>query len=777
MSGKDLNIAFSPRQMRVRLTFRAALCKKYAKPPSVLFEKARSKLQEEKDEGNLEIFYVYEEQFTKLWLQVQNQLTKGVNPAREVVFDIGAGAPILKGVEISPSTDDKHVFELSVKAKSKDLARWNFDWFKINVAHHLRNLGIERRYNDAQLYSSWLQASRGDPIINQPISVAPVHEPNAKVKKPFSIVGNRGRCEIIVYVYDASVLADKSKRDLIVRQGSMACQKLTAIMGQKVEFLKENLIERLENAVNGQEFFGLNLPAIYLVGYPAFSMQSPTAASFAAKKARSKSTDSSDINDSEDATVSEDYPGKGLVKFVVSDNNMEVTIEDFDKALYDHPEVTLSTELIEKELQTNGFKLPLDDKLKAEIDQAINRSDDLSGKLVLVGKPPFSGDKPYLHASFRDAKHKDSETLDIREHQQRSIVQKGDLVAEIKYEKAPHDGIDVYGNKVPPSSDDSFTVTLGEGIELKGDGKYYATFDGLPSIEDNAVSLSKILVHEGDVNLRSGNIHFTGPAEIKGAIDSGAVVEVTGDLIVHGTIRDAQVVCGGTLDAKEGIVTGQHGRVRARNDILADFIENSNIISGGNIYVKKAILNSRVFCGGGVETNTNDGVVAGGRISSRKYIKTGNLGFPKGAQSKISVGVDWRVMFAIDVRSARFEKLQAYNQEQRNALRELTRKKVKTKKNEEQIVEIKNKVAKSRAVLDKLKLHLENAEANLSYDADARIYVYQTLYANCQIDVAGTKIPVTHEVAEVEVTPRRTKGSYIAPLSIDNEKNSKNKAS
>jgi hypothetical protein len=52
----------------------------------------------------------------------------------------------------------------------------------------------------------------------------------------------------------------------------------------------------------------------------------------------------------------------------------------------------------------------------------------------------------------------------------------------------------------------------------------------------------------------------------------------------------------------------------------------------------------------------------------------------------------------------------------------------------------------------------------MSYDPDARVFVHDILYANVEIEIAGIGIPVAHDVAEVEISPRRQRGSYIQPL-------------
>src|SRR5207253_1196388 len=127
--------------------------------------------------------------------------------------------------------------------------------------------------------------------------------------------------------------------------------------------------------------------------------------------------------------------------------------------------------------------------------------------------------------------------VELRDTQNRKTALPGDLIAEVMYRKPPIVGKTVLGKSLLPADNEQLDVAMGDGIEMRELGKYYATVDGVPMVTDNAVAISQILIHEGDVNLRTGNLRFDGPAEIKGSIDSGATVEITGNLIVHGTIK------------------------------------------------------------------------------------------------------------------------------------------------------------------------------------------------------------------------------------------------
>ena len=325
-------------------------------------------------------------------------------------------------------------------------------------------------------------------------------------------------------------------------------------------------------------------------------------------------------------------------------------------------------------------------------------------------------------------------------------------------------GSDIYGNKVQPEGEEVLEISLGEGIEMREPGKYYAVIEGMPRIEKGMISVMDVLQIKGDVDLKSGNVRFDGAAEIHGAIDMGAVVEVTGDLIVHGTIRGGLVTVGGNLDAKAGIITGEAGSVTVRGEIIAGFIENSNVRCSSDITVKKVLLNSRIFSGGEIKVPKKKGVIAGGFITSRYNITTGKLGFPQGAITEVHTGVDFRIMFRVEKLRNRLARLSGETDELRGSLRELTRKKSKTKQHVEAIEEYQKRLQRLRAITDRIKELLRESESSVEYDKDAEVIVYQSVYPNCRIEAGGSVVPVLMEVAEVAISARKVGGSNIRPI-------------
>jgi uncharacterized protein (DUF342 family) len=470
--------------------------------------------------------------------------------------------------------------------------------------------------------------------------------------------------------------------------------------------------------------------------------------------------------------IDSNYPGAGQISFVVTPDRMEAVISGFKETYYDDPSFKVDLEWISKELKRCGIARPIPDDAGKVLSDAIAQKAPLDGLVVTRGKSGTPGKGPYLFHSFKDAAgrvpHADLEkdSLDIRDLQNRNTVSSGQLVAEIRYKVSPQEGEDIYGAVVSPPPGEEFTIQIGSGIEQKQGGKFYALEDGSPNFDDNTISISKTMIHKGDVNLRSGNVRFPGPVEIHGSVDQGAIVDVKGDLVIHGEVRGAEVRSRGNITVKGGVSTGTTGMIHCRGDFRADFVESSRVTVAGNIVVNKAILNSQVACGGTIQILASDGTIGGGHIIYRDSISTANLGFRHGAKTMVDVGVDYRVMLGLEIREGRVKKLEQKAQEDRQTLREIVqRSKAQMTPRHIQIKEeLQERITRIRSIIEKLEALIQQFRARLTFSANAQVYVRSILAPNVKLEIGGQQIAILNEVASACVSSKRRRGSFIIPL-------------
>lgn len=725
---------------RVKLSLPHKACLADEEPPADILARAQAKLEKVKSENAIEIFEIYEDEFHNTWNTFREMKSP---PVDQVVLTIGAGCPHLSGIAIKPCDTKDGIVKLTIDEEPSYLRLLRLDWILCYANHYLHEKGLREMVNAAQVHGAWLRAIQGESVIDLPIGARP--EVGGSTK-PFSIFANKPRRELTVVLNDLPSALKGLDPTHFVRTISDAAQKVSYQWHIELQLLKSELLASLEAAIQGPEVIGVNLPLVLLAAVPSM-------------EARSKQMPS--------------YPGAGKLNVKIASDKLLATIEEFDVKIYSSKDFQADENWLRKEVKRYGIS---DEAMIEHFDGLANvllSRGSLEGMVVAEGIEGIPGTEPYLELAYMGRKRKElsseTEVVDLRSMQQMDFVKAGQLIAQISYKIPPINGTDVFGNPVIPPHGEDLVINAKEGVVESQPGKFYAEFDGMPVVEDDSISLSKVMIHRGDVNLKSGNISFDGPVEILGSIDSGAYVETQSDLKVKGTILGAIVRAKGNIEVTEGINTGKGGLVTAGGDLTAEFIENSRVQCGGSVIAKRAIINSDVIAGENVEvTDRIAGVVAGGHVSCRKNIQTTNLGFKNGALTRLHVGVDWKSEMAVRIRKNRLENLNDTMTNDRQVLRELVSrpKHQKTSKLLKRIEYYQKRLVKERVIIEKLHKLIAEFQAKLTYNPDSKILVAKTIYANVDIQIGGGPVGIKHDMAAVAILARRKHGTKVVPLEV-----------
>lgn len=747
-----IKLSYNAAQRRVRIEFSGAQCHALEEAPLDFINRASAKLESEQMQGNIDHFVTYEERFKKVWQAVRQTYTKADASRIKIVLTLGSGGKRYKWLEMKPPVDDKTAFLLSFNAQSDEIGHAKFDWIKLQLAIMQRKLKLHNRGNLSQIQGAFLRASAGERVKDCPIGLAVSLDDSQG--RPYKLLANKARREISLVVFDHHILTSRADLEKLIHQ----CQQVIEKANQADPSLhyvlqKDNLMGVIGDARFGAESIGLDLPLTILVGVGSSTAGAGAGSSDTAAKAKA-------------ATDGGQYPGMGLLKVNVTPDSMQVTAQALDGSVFNQYGFQPSLTWIQKELARLGITSGLNEGQFEKLREMLEKRTDISGFILATGTPARAGRGPYLHLSYRDIKSAGAENVDMRERAAQDIVKTGDLVAEIRYKVPKSPGRDVFGRDVAAADDEKLEVNVGEGVRAGESGRFYATIDGMVVVEGHGLAVMQQYVHKGDINLKSGNIYFRGPTVIKGSIDGGATVMVTGDLLIEGSVGAAFIRCGGNITVVRGVCTTEKGRIQARGDITADFVENSNVTCGGTLWVKRALLNSNVVAGRAIELDVGSGVLAGGTVACYDYIRTGKLGFPKGNITTCNVGVSSAVEIKVRILTQRITNLENALNIDRQNLRELIRKKPAqlTPKHRAQIDELQNRLQRGRGIMDKLNHRLESAKAALVWNEKARILVYQDLVSNVRLTVGGAFVKVSGEVREVMVSAKRKRGSHIVAL-------------
>lgn len=168
----------------------------------------------------------------------------------------------------------------------------------------------------------------------------------------------------------------------------------------------------------------------------------------------------------------------------------------------------------------------------------------------------------------------------------------------------------------------------------------FAACDGHVTMIDGKVVVDSVLVITQDIDFATGNIDFVGNIIIHGNITSGFKVYASGDIEIKGSVEAAEVVAGGSIQVRNGIISGAKGIVKAGQNVYAKFIENSTVEAGGDVLVRDSIMQSVIRSGGSVKVTDRRAIIVGGIIQAYNLVESKTLGSQLATQTIVEVGIN-----------------------------------------------------------------------------------------------------------------------------------------
>ena len=732
--GNTPALSYHAQQCRVRLELTRAIALSSPWPPPDLIKRARAKLESVKKEGKISFFNIYEDKLLEVWKALRE--ANDQPPSVTVAITLGAGAPAIEGLLVVGSPPPNAGVLITCE-KPIDIKTVQREWVRATILNAAVESKIQGGLFLPQLQSAVVRLFSGEKLDKFSVSAAGATPEVSLEGKLFSVLANKSRGEIVLFVRDVMAVQNEQAIENICNAVRAAIEKLKAGGISRMRFLKSDMISCIKAGVTGPERVGSGVPLAVLAAIPV-DMTSIAGAKLPAKK---------------------------YLNIRASEDKMSAAIIVFEMRHYSDPAFKLSKDFMEEQLQLNGIKFGFNDDILADMEDAFSKRANLNTKVVAHGKPAVVGAEPYLHFVYKDsplATEADG-PINIRDAQQRTIVHKDQFFGEVRYAKPAETGTTVLGRSIAPADGPPLTISVGDGVEEREPGKFYASSDGVPQLEENNLKIAKMLVHEGDVNLKSGNIYFDGPVEIKGSVEAGSVVRVRGPLKIHGSIIGAFVSSKEPIEVVESIVTGETGKVICASHVKADFIENSNIECDGTLTVNRSLVTSNVVAGAFIRAIAADGVVGGGKVVCRGMVLSANIGFAKGARTNFVVGVDNKIMRRIGIREKRLESLKTSQERYKSEFRELAQKRENqlTAKHRKQKEVIKKKMTQIRPMLEKAAILVEEVKASMTYNSEALIAATNVFAANCTIEIGGQGFVMELDMIAAAVTARVVRDTHL----------------
>lgn len=223
-------------------------------------------------------------------------------------------------------------------------------------------------------------------------------------------------------------------------------------------------------------------------------------------------------------------------------------------------------------------------------------------------------------------------------------VEEGDLLARYFSKKDGKDGMTVTGKIVKAPLYKNLPPLRGRGFTLSEDGlEYYAAYDGKVELSVGGISVTKVSTIPSNVDIGVGNIDIKGDVEIMGSVLTGLSVKASGNVTINGLVEAANITAGKDVLIKGGILGGGRAKVSAGGNVYAQFVENSEIVSG-NCVQADSIVNSLVTAYNDINIFGKTSSIIGGSLKANHIIRTKNIGSNAQVLTRLNVGIEASVV-------------------------------------------------------------------------------------------------------------------------------------
>ncbi|HAP32686.1 MAG TPA: hypothetical protein DCQ14_06520 [Firmicutes bacterium] len=149
----------------------------------------------------------------------------------------------------------------------------------------------------------------------------------------------------------------------------------------------------------------------------------------------------------------------------------------------------------------------------------------------------------------------EAEKANYREKYRYPAVKRGDIIAVIHPPREGKSGQKVTGEAIIPKPVKEVRVRCGEGVmPHNNQGEIVALKDGRLIVSGSNIRVTNLLVHNGDVNIETGNLRFNGAIRIFGNVMEGMLVEAHDSITIEGSCYGAVLKAGGEISVKKNLI-------------------------------------------------------------------------------------------------------------------------------------------------------------------------------------------------------------------------------
>ena len=434
-------------------------------------------------------------------------------------------------------------------------------------------------------------------------------------------------------------------------------------------------------------------------------------------------------------SVSEDKMQAFVTIGKPSNGGREMDFEDVKELLENSGIVFgIHEDNIKKSLEDGTFDIPI---LAAEGKHPINGNNARIEFLVNVNKkiiPDFIGEEESI----------DYKDLSIVEN-----VEEGQQLAEKIEATKGEEGITVFGDKIETKigKDIETKEVLGKNVKMSDDNKFIlAAINGQVVLNGKLLSVEPIFEVAKDVGPETGNINFIGSVLVKGSVNDNYSIKAEGNIDIQGTVGKCNLEAKGDIMVKLGIQGNENSFVKAGGDVIAKFIQFSNVEAGNNVVVTEAILNSNIDADNRIILIGKRASASGGRLRALNEVNGKVLGSQAGSKTLIETGVSPAKRRAIEEMEKEKEELDMAIEELERGIKSLE-KAAKIKKlddeKKEQLQSLKEQLEQSNSRREEVVLNRESVIQQLEIEkVDSTISAGKEMLSGVELVIGSAEFSI-----------------------------------
>lgn len=329
-------------------------------------------------------------------------------------------------------------------------------------------------------------------------------------------------------------------------------------------------------------------------------------------------------------------------------------------------------------------------------------------------------------------------SVDFRELNLIENVSKGQKLCSLVPPFPGIHGKTVTGNDITPSEGKQAVLPKGKNVIAAEDGmSLFSNINGQVMYIDGRINVFSTYEVPADVDNSTGNINFIGNVSIRGNVLSGFSIDAGGNVEVWGVVEGANIKAGGDIILRRGMQGMGKGFLISNGDIIARYIEHSNVEARKNISAE-AVMHSNVKCGNKLELAGRKGLLVGGSCKVGNEVIAKVIGSHMATVTEIEVGVDPSLRERHKVLKDEINILENDLKKAEQAIAILKKLDIAgaltAEKRELLAKSLKTRIYLGSKIIE-TKEELSAIEAKFQMDAFGRIKCYNTLYPGVKVTI------------------------------------------